>query len=481
MHLDPHHARRWLVLAFLSVAQLLVILDGTIVNVALPSAQADLGFSDDQRQWVITAYALAFGSLLLLGGRLGDYFGRKWAFIIGLLGFAGASALGGAAGSFGVLVAARGLQGVFAALLAPAAMALVSTIFTDPVERGKAFGLFGVVGAGGGAIGLILGGVLTEWLSWRWCLYVNLFIALPAVFGAASLIHNQPHPDRPPLDLAGTVTATGGLFALVFGFSNSATDSWSAPLTIAAFAIAVVLLIANVIIESRVRFPLLPPHVVLNRARGGSFIAIGIVGVAGFVYFLFLTYYLQGTLGLSPIQTGFAFMPLPLLIGPVGMAANVFLLRRVGPRPLITTGLLLGMVAMVIFAQADAQSSFWGLILPGLIVVGVGMGLIFGPGLATATYGVAPTDAGVASATANVVERIGGAVGTALVSSIFATVVASYISSRTDTAQVAADAAVQGYHVAFYIAGGFYLVGAVLVATIMERIRFEEPVELAVA
>src|SRR3954471_6454002 len=207
-HENPHHERRWIILGVIAIAQLMVVLDATIVNVALPSVQKDLGFGDDQRQWVITAYALAFGSLLLLGGRLGDLFGRKWAFIGGLLGFAGASALGGAAGSFGVLVAARALQGVFGAVLAPSALALLSTIFTNPAERGKAFGIFGAIAGGGAAVGLLLGGVLTEFLSWRWCLYVNLLFALPAAFFALRLLHNEAHPNRPPLDLVGTALAT---------------------------------------------------------------------------------------------------------------------------------------------------------------------------------------------------------------------------------------------------------------------------------
>src|SRR3954449_3508875 len=225
-HENPHHARRWAILAVLGIAQLMVVLDATIVNIALPSAQDALGFSDDSRQWVVTAYALAFGSLLLLGGRIGDLFGRKRAFIAGLIGFAVASAIGGAAESFGVLVAARAAQGVFGALLAPSALALLSTTFTEPHERGKAFGIFGAIAGSGAAVGLLLGGALTEWLSWRWCLYVNLLFAVPTAMAALRLLVNEPQPNRPPLDIAGTITATLGLFALVYGFSNSESHSW---------------------------------------------------------------------------------------------------------------------------------------------------------------------------------------------------------------------------------------------------------------
>src|SRR5690349_15242282 len=229
---NPHHARRWLILFVIAIAQLMVVLDATVVNIALPSAQEALSFSNDQRQWIITAYALAFGSLLLLGGRIGDLFGRKRAFVIGLVGFAVASALGGLAQSFGVLVAARALQGVFGALLAPAALSVLTTTFTDPEERAKAFGAFGAVAVGGAAIGLIMGGVLTEYLNWRWCLYVNLAFAVPAMLAAMTLLHNEVEEVRSRIDVPGALTATGGLFAIVYGLANSETNGWGAPLTI---------------------------------------------------------------------------------------------------------------------------------------------------------------------------------------------------------------------------------------------------------
>src|SRR3954447_1519912 len=246
------YERRWLILALIATAQLMIVLDLTIVNIALPSAQKDLGFSNDERQWIITSYALAFGSLLLLGGKLGDLFGRKWAFIGGLVGFAVASAVGGAAGSFGVLVGARAAQGVFGAVLAPSSLALLATIFTSPQERGKAFGIFGAIAGGGAAVGLLLGGILTETLSWRWCLYVNLLFAVPAAIAGFRLLVNEPHPDRPPIDWLphrprarppidwlGAAAGTLGLFCLVFGFSSSETNSWTHPLTLTMLAAAV--------------------------------------------------------------------------------------------------------------------------------------------------------------------------------------------------------------------------------------------------
>src|SRR6266536_4202356 len=275
---SQHHSRRWWILALLGLAQLMVVLDTTIVNIALPSAQKALHFSNDNRQWIVTAYALAFGSLLLLGGRLGDLFGRKLTFVAGLVGFAVASAVGGAAQSFDMLVAARALQGAFGALLAPAALSLLTTTFANPNERGKAFGIYGAIAGGGGAVGLLLGGVLTEYLSWRWSLYVNLLFAIPAALGALSLLHNQASAGAARIDLPGTLTASGGLFALVYGFSNAETHGWGAGTTLGFLAAGVALLVAFVAIERRVEHPLLPLRVVLDRNRGGSYLAVGIVG-----------------------------------------------------------------------------------------------------------------------------------------------------------------------------------------------------------
>jgi EmrB/QacA subfamily drug resistance transporter len=468
---NPHHERRWLILALIGIAQLMVVLDVTIVNIALPSAQEDLGFSNDSRQWIITAYALAFGSLLLLGGRLGDLFGRKWSFIGGLIGFSVASAIGGAADSFGVLVAARAAQGVFGALLAPSALALLSTTFTDPAERGKAFGVFGAIAGGGAAVGLLLGGILTDVLSWRWCLYVNLAIALPTAVVALRLLVNQAQANRPPLDLPGTATASAGLFALVFGFSNSEMHSWTDPVTIGMLAAAVVLLGAFVAIESRVAHPLLPLRVVADRTRGGSYLAIGISGIALFAVFLFLTYFLQQTKGFSPLEGGLAFLPLTAAIIPTAAVVNTRLLAKVGPRPLLIFGMSLGAVAMAWFAQLEPSSSYAGHVLPGLIVMGIGMGNIFAPAIASATYGVDQRDTGVASAMVNTMQQVGGSVGTALLSSIFASAVTSYAEGKAPTPQLASEAAVHGYTVAFWIAAGVFAVGAVVVGSVMRSIQ----------
>jgi EmrB/QacA subfamily drug resistance transporter len=471
---NPHHEHRWLILALIGIAQLMVVLDITIVNIALPSAQRDLGFSDDARQWIITAYALAFGSLLLLGGRLGDLFGRKWAFVGGLIGFSVASAIGGAADSFGVLVAARALQGVFGALLAPSALALLSTTFTDPKERGKAFGIFGAIAGGGAAVGLLLGGILTDVLSWRWCLYVNLLIAIPTAIVALRYVVNQADPQRPRLDLPGTALASGGLFALVYGFSNSESHSWGHPVTIVMLAAAVVLLTAFVLVERRVAHPLLPLRVVADRTRGGSYLAIGISGIALFAVFLFLTYFLQNTKGFSPIESGLAFLPMTAAIVVTAALVNTRFLPKVGPRPLLVLGMSLGAIAMVWLAQIEPDSGYAGHVLPGLIVLGVGMGNIFAPAIATATYGVELRDTGVASAMVNTMQQVGGSIGTALLSSIFASSAASFAEGKAPSPQLATDAAVHGYTVAFWVAAGVFAAGAVIVGVTMRSIRVTE-------
>ncbi len=456
------HERRWLILAVVALAQLMVVLDATIVNIALPSAQADLKFANDDRQWIVTAYALAFGSLLLLGGKIGDIFGRKWAFIGGLVGFAVASAIGGAADSFGVLVVSRALQGVFGALLAPAALSTLATAFTTPQERGRAFGIFGAVAGGGGAVGLLLGGALTEWASWRWCFFVNLFFAAIATVGALVLMRNEANPDRPKIDVLGSVTAAAGLFLLVFGLSRTETDSWSDRTALISIAVGIVLLVVFVLIQRRVAAPLLPLRIVLDRNRGGAFLAMGVTAVAMFGVFLFLTYFLQITKGFSPMQSGLAFVPMILFVLTGSILSNVKLLPILGARRLITTGMLLGAVGLFFLGQLTAEDSYVAHVLPILPVMGFGFGLIFATSFNTATAGVARTDAGVASATVNTMQQVGGSIGTALLSTIAAHATTSYITAHP-TAQGAIDGAVHGYTVAFRTAGSIFVVGAVVI------------------
>jgi EmrB/QacA subfamily drug resistance transporter len=461
---DPN---RWAVLALLSVAQLMVVLDATIVTVALPSAQRALHFSNESRQWVVTAYALAFGSLLLVGGKLGDLFGRKWALIAGLVGFSVASAVGGLAQSFGLLVAARATQGVFGALLAPSALSLLTVTFAGTEDWPKAFGIFGAVAGGAGAVGLLLGGVLTQALSWRWCLYVNLVIAIPtATVGLRLLVNHRP-PDRARIDIPGVLTWSLGLFALVFGFSNAETHGWGATTTVVALIASPVLLTTFVLIERRVKHPLMPLRIVWDRARGGSYAALFVTGAGVFAVFLFLTYFLQANLAFSPLKTGLAFVPLSVALVITSTTVQTRVVQRTGVKPLILLGMALGVVGMLLFTQLTPTSSYGTGVLPGLLVIGVGMGCIFAPAFSAATLGVAPNEAGIASAMVNTSQQIGGSVGTSLLSTIYATAVASYQISHAHVRGLASAGQVHGATTAFWWAAGIFAFGLLLALAIL--------------
>ena len=467
---------RWLILVIVAIAQLMVVLDATVVNIALPSAQHALGFPNSDRQWVVTAYALAFGSLLLLGGRLGDMFSRKRIFIIGLVGFALSSALGGAAQSFEMLVTARALQGVFGAILAPSALGTLVSTFRDPAERGRAFGVFGSVAGGGGAVGLILGGFLTQYASWRWTLYVNLVFAAIAVAGALVYMQNSKRPDsRPRLDWAGTILASAGLFLIVYGFSHAETAGWAAALTIGSLVAGVVLLAAFVFAESRVSHPLLPLRVVLDRARGGSYISVGLTGIAVFGVFLFLTFYLQQVKGFSPVTSGLAFLPMIACILLASNVSSIVLLPRVGPRNLIVTGMLLGAGSMAYLTQLTVTSSYAVDIVPPLVAMGLGFGMIFSPAINTATAGVDRRDSGVASALVNTMQQVGGSIGTAALSTVALTATTSYLTAHHTGRLAPAIAAVHGYSLAFTVSAALFGLGAVVAVLLLpSQRRLEE-------
>ena len=461
---NPHHDRRWLVLVVLGVAQLMVVLDATIVNIALPSAEADLGFSDADRQWVITAYALAFGSLLLIGGRLGDLFGRRRLFVTGLGGFAVASAIGGFAQSFEVLVASRALQGIFGAMLAPSALSLLTVTVSSGPERAKAFGIFGAIAGGGASLGLLLGGVLTEYLSWRWCMFVNLFFAIPAALGAMALLSDTRPEHRPKLDLPGVATASAGLFLLVYGFSRAESDGWTDTLTLVSLGLSGVLLLAFVALQTRVAQPLLPLRIVTDRNRGGAYLGMGITAIGMFGVFLFLTFYLQRTLGFSPVQSGAAFLPMTFAIAISAGLATTRLLPRVGPRPLITGGMVAIAAALVWLAQLQVDSTYAAHVLPAIVLLGLGMGQVFAPVFNTATLNVDQRDAGVASAMVNTMQQVGGAVGTALLSTLAASATTDYVTTNGGPSpDVIAAAEVHGYTTAFWVAAAIIAAGSVVV------------------
>jgi EmrB/QacA subfamily drug resistance transporter len=465
---DTADARRWLILAVVCLGQLMVVLDATVVNIALPTAQHDLGFSNADRQWVVTAYSLAFGGLLLLGGRLSDLIGRKRMLIIGMVGFAAASALGGAATGFAMLVVGRAIQGAFGAMLAPAALSTLTVTFTNPAERGKAFGVFGAIAGAGGAIGLLLGGVLTEYLSWRWCLYVNVVFAVIAVTAAVRLLRNDPRDTGVRLDLPGTVLVVAGLIGLVYGLSEAATEGWGAPLTIALLVAGVVLLVAFTAVERRVAHPLLPLRVVLDRFRGGSYLAIGLSAIGMFAIFLFLTYYLEEILRYSPVVTGVAFLPMIAALIISSTSSSALLMPRVGPRILIPLGLIIATGGLVILAtQLGTATSYPAVIMPGLIVIGGGLGLVFSSAMNAATFGTAAADAGVASAMVNTCQQVGGSIGTALLNTIAASALSSYLLTHGHSPAAEASAAVHSYVVAFWVAAAIFAAAAVVCGLVL--------------
>jgi EmrB/QacA subfamily drug resistance transporter len=472
---DP---RRWLILGVIALAQLMVVLDATIVTIALPSAQQSLHFSDVDRQWVVTAYALAFGSLLLLGGKLADLLGRKATFLGGLIGFAAASAAGGAATSFGMLVAARACQGAFGALLAPSALSLLSTTFSDARDRGKAFGVFGAIAGAGGAVGLLLGGLLTEYLSWRWCLYVNLVFAAVAAAGAVVLLRRGPSSRRPRLDLPGALLVSAGMFCIVYGFSSAATQSWHTPSTWGFLVAGVALLAVFGWWQTRARQPLLPPRVVFERNRGGAYLSVLIAGSGMFGIFLFLTYYLQGTLGFSPVMTGVAFLPMIALVVVFANVSNVVAMPRFGPRPPVVLGMLLAAGAMAWLTRIGVHSSYASAVLPPLLMAGAGLGLVVAPAINTGTFGVAPSDAGVASASVNTGQQLGGSIGVALLNTVAASATAQYLaaghSPQTPAGgrpgpELAGLALVHGYDTAFWWSAGIFACGAVIAGLLLRR------------
>ena len=440
----------------------MIVLDSSIMNIAIPSAKLALGISDANQQWVITAYTLAFGSLLLLGGRIGDYMGRKKIFLIGLIGFAAASALGGIATTQGMLFGARALQGVFGALLAPAALAIISVTFTVPAERAKAFGVIGAISGGGAAIGLILGGTLTEFFSWRWCLGVNTPIAIIAAILAIRFVHESKAQGDNTYDIPGVLTATAGLFSLTYGFNQAATNGWSDSHTIAFLVGAVVLLGLFIAIEKRVENPLMPLRVVTERNRGGSYLGSLVVGAGLFSMFLFLGLYLQVILGYSPLKSGFAFLPFTAgIIVFAGIAST--LLPKFGPRPLMVPGLIAAGIGLLMLTRITPETSYLTHVMPSLLIMSSGMALVFIPLTSTSLHAVSHHDTGVASAMVNTSQQIGGSLGTALLNTVAATATATYATAHTELGKMVQPFAMtHGFTVAFKFSAGLLFVGAIV-------------------
>jgi EmrB/QacA subfamily drug resistance transporter len=464
---DP---RRFWALGVIALAQLMIVLDASVVIVALPSAQRALHISIANRQWVMSAYTLAFGSLLLLGGRISDYLGRRRMFIVGLIGFGIASALGGLAQNSTMLFSARALQGAFAAIMAPAALSLLTVTFTEPAERARAFGVYGAVAGSGAAIGLVLGGTLTQLASWRWTLLINVPIAIVAAIGARRLLSENRTESRSGYDLPGALAVTGALFLLVYGFTMAGSHGWGAPLTVSLLAGAVVLFATFVTVELRSPHPLLPVRVVLDRNRGGSFLASLLVGCALLGTFLFLTYFFQGTLHYSALKTGFAFLPFSagIIVG-AGVASR--LLPRSGPRALMVIGLVIATAGLVWFTRLGTDSAYVSSILVPELLVSAGMGLTFVPMSSTALIGVDPGHAGVASALVNTTQQVGGALGTALLNTVAAATAASYLASHEGLPDAARTAVVHGYTTAFTVSAALVAAAAVIAGLLIRTPR----------
>jgi EmrB/QacA subfamily drug resistance transporter len=462
---DPSHTRRWWTLAVIGVAQLMVILDTTIVNIALPSAQQDLAFSTANRQWIVTAYALAFGGLLLIAGRLSDLLDRKWTFVGGLVGFAAASVVGGAANGFVMLVTARAVQGAFGALLVATAVSILQETFTDPGERGKAFGIYATIAGGGGALGLLLGGVLTQYASWRWCLYVNVPLAAVALAGALVLIRSHVRSRGGSLDIPGSIISAAGLAAIVYGFSEASTAGWSDPKCYGCIAGGVFLLLVFLGVKARLENPLVPLAILRDRTRGASYLGMTVAGIAVTGMFLIMTYYFQGTLHFSPTKAGLAFLPVTVgFIVGANVAGNT-LLAKLGPKVVVPVGMTVAAGAMGWLTQIDQHTHYCDIVTP-IALLGIGLGTVMVPSLSLAVAGARPQDAGVASGLVNAANQIGGSLGASLMNTVAITTTARYFTSRAGRPGVASAAGVHG-DVAALTVGVIILAASILVTGVL--------------
>lgn len=468
---NPRHEKRWWALAVITTAQLMMVLDGTIVNIALPSMQIDLGISNADRHWAITAYALAFGGLLLLGGRISGIIGHHRTFMISLIGFAGASALGGAATDTTMLFGARALQGLFAAAMAPASLSLLTMSFGDPRELDKAFGVFGAVSAAGAGVGLLAGGLLTEYLNWRWCLWVNVPIVGLALLGLPFVLQDRPSGQASGLDIPGVLLSAGGLSALVYAFNQAEPLGWSDPQVLGLLVVGVVLLALFVALESRVQHPLLPLRVFLHRARGGAFLVSGLMMAALFGCFLFLSYYAQTILGYSPVWAGLAIMVLVAgsLVGSLLIAGR--LLSRVKAKTLMVPGLLAMAAGLLILSRlsADSTNILALYLVPAQLLIGLGLGAALTAATSLAMSDINPADTGTAAATFNAAQQVGGALGIALFNTIATTAAAAKVLTHESTPGAMIAATVDGFGEALLVSMAIMLVAAAVAAIVIDK------------
>ena len=452
---------RWFILVIVCVAQFMVVLDATIVNVALPSIQTGLHFSPVSLQWIVNVYTLFFGGFLLLGGRASDLFGRQRLFMIGLAVFTGASLLNGVATSSGMLIGGRALQGFGAALVSPAALSIVTTTFAEGKERTKALGIWSAIAAGGGAVGLLLGGLLTDTLSWRWVFFINLPIGIVAFILAARYVENTRSDERPEtVDIAGATTVTSGLLVLVYDIVKAQQYGWTSGRTLGLFVVAAVLLAAFVVIESRSKAPLIRLGIFRRRSLTGANLSMLFVISGLFGMFYFASIYVQEILHYSPLKAGVAFVPVTFGI-VIGAGLAQPLIQRIGPRALPVVGILLATIGLVLLSRIPTHGTYLADLFPGLMTMSIGMGLTFVPVTLLATTNIDAADAGLASGLFNTSQQVGGALGLAVLSSIAAT--------RTSSSHAASHAAalVSGFQLAFLVGAGLMLVGAVLIVVLL--------------
>jgi EmrB/QacA subfamily drug resistance transporter len=453
----------WLILSLVCLAQFMVILDVSIVNVALPSIQKTLGFSEVNLQWVVTAYALTFGGLLLFGGRLADLFGRKRIFLVGLVLFTAASLLGGFAQDQATLIIARALQGVGAAVLSPATLTILTVTFTEPKARARALGAWTAVAAGGGAAGALFGGILTDLLSWRWILFVNVPIGIAAFLLARFYLReSKAEGERQHLDIAGSLTVTAGLIVLVYGIVSTDRHAWGSPQTIITLVIAAVLLAGFVLIEGRLAtHPLMPLRLFRSQAVSGANAVMFLVGAAMFAMWFFLTLYLQQVLGYSPLVTGLTFLPQTAAIA-IGATLAGRLVPKIGPRPLMVAGGLLAAGGLYWLSFISATGTYWTSAFGGGVMCTLGMGLAFTPIAVAATSGVPRQEAGLASGVMNTSRQIGASVGLAVLTTLAASRIASIEHGTTATGQLARTAMTAGYSRGFEVGALIALAGVAL-------------------
>jgi EmrB/QacA subfamily drug resistance transporter len=461
---------RWLAIVVVAVAQLMVALDATIVNIALPTAQSALCFDDADRTWVVTAYTCTLAGLLLLGGRVADRIGRRRAFLGGLVGFAAASAVAGFAPSFEVLVAGRAAQGAFAAVLTPTALSLVATTFTDPRQRAKAFGVYGAVASSGAAVGLLVGGLLTEYAGWRWCLFVNVFVPVAAFVAGRAVLPSDGGYAESKVDPVSGALVTGGLMAIVLGCAQAASHGWTSSGVLVPALVGAGLVAVFLVRQSRMAAPLLPLWLLRDRNRAGAYTAVAVSVVGSFGMFLMLTYHFQVVLGRTPLQAGLAFLPLSAAVSASAYGLGSRLLPRFAPRALIAPGLAIAAAGLIVLTTLTPTSGYATVILPAEILVGVGMGLVFTPAISVVTSNVEPRYAGVAAATANTSMQIGGSLGTAVLNSLAVAATASYAATADRS-----DALVHGYATATGWSALTLAVAAVLVLILVRTPRPTPP------